>query len=108
MSSKQDTLMKSDLKMKASSRHPEVGNKLPISTTNDELMSVLMLFKKEILASNKTLSDSQNTQFSDLKKNFKHVSDQIAELKAENSVIHFHPHLSLSDLVKQNQTIRDP
>lgn len=76
MASKQDTPIKSDLKIKTFFCHLEVGDKLPISTTNDELMSVLMSFKKEILAFNKTLSDSQHTQFNDLKKNLEHVSNK--------------------------------
>jgi len=41
----------------------------------------------EILASNKNLSDSQTTQFEELKNNLKQVSSQITDLKAESFML---------------------
>jgi len=88
MTTKQDTPIKPHNKNNASSFHPGVKSKMPSNTSNEDLMNVLVSFKNEILASNKNLSDSQATQFKELKNNLKQVSSQITELKAENSRLH--------------------
>lgn len=88
MASKQDTPIKYDLKNKTSSSRPGAGGKLFTNTYNDELMmNVLILLKKEVLTSNKHLSDTQTAQFNDHKNNLKFFSSQIAELKAENFIL---------------------
>lgn len=81
MASKQDT----PAKTKTSSNRLGIPNKLSTNTSNEDVMSVLISFKNEILTSNKKISDSQYTQFKDLNNNLKHVSSLITELKASNS-----------------------
>lgn len=57
------------------------------TTSNDDLMEMLLSFKAEVLASNKALSDSQSSQFKSLKDEIKKVAVQAKELKAENAIL---------------------
>lgn len=55
------------------------------SLTNKDILSTLLSFRQEVLASNKASSETQLSQFENLKSSFERLSIQIDELKAENS-----------------------
>lgn len=82
---KQDTPIKTK---KTSSYRPDVVSKLSTHTSNEDIISVMMSFKGEILALNKRLAKSQSTQFNDLKNSLNRVSSLIATLKAKCSELH--------------------
>lgn len=63
------------------------NNNKASTISKDDLMAALKSFKVEILSSQKSLSNLQASQYSDLKSALSHVSLQISELKAENSIL---------------------
>lgn len=54
------------------------------TTSNDDLLQIILSFKAEVLASNKALSDSQSLQFNKLTAEILKVSEQVSAFKAEN------------------------
>lgn len=79
---------KSDTPIKQIPKVASASNNKNNPISNDDLMTALKSFKGEILSSHKSLSDLQASQYNDLKATLSHVSLQISELKAENSMLH--------------------
>jgi len=57
------------------------------STSNNDIMTVLLAFKTETLSSNKVLSDTMYKQFNELKVDLQLVSKQVTELKGANAIL---------------------
>jgi hypothetical protein len=57
------------------------------SVSNDDLMTALKSFKAEMMASSKAISDLQVTQYEDLKTGLSNLCAQMAEIKAENTML---------------------
>lgn len=57
------------------------------TTSNENLMQIILFFKAEVLTSNKALSDSQSLQFNKLRVEILKVFEQASELKAENMIL---------------------
>jgi len=57
------------------------------STSNEDLLNIILSFKSEVLASNEALSSSQSSQFNRLKADISKISNQMSELKKENAIL---------------------
>lgn len=57
------------------------------STSNNDIMTVLLAFKTETLSSNKVLSDTMYKQFNKFKVDLQLVSKQVTELKGANATL---------------------
>jgi len=57
------------------------------STSNDDLMQIILSLKPEVLVSSKALFTSQSSQFKSFKAEIMKVSKQASELKEENAIL---------------------
>ncbi|CAI6374676.1 unnamed protein product [Macrosiphum euphorbiae] len=72
---------------KASTSSTDRVTRSKASTSNEDLLNIILSFKSEVLASNKALSSSQSSQFNSLKSEILKISEQMSELKNENAIL---------------------